>query len=887
MGEYTAPITGNVVYDAKLKEYFFSNPSLNEVEAYSSADGHRVGAVSVPGPLGLSVSPDGAELAVGSTTPHVYIVNPATLHVTQVVEIPASLTPPSTGGYVPAIPYLMASGPMLFEMAYPQVQGAGSEGRMFAYDRAAGTFVKADPAGAAVGVDGGMPARSLDGQYLAVPTLGQKALQVALYSAAAQDYVGTTAGLPNLQRVAVNSDGSQFAVSDGSHITFWGRDLQQQSQYATGDKSIMYSRDGKYLYAEELFDVLALDARTGSPAGYQGLSIGTLWPGSLTDVDDSGRVVGSSDIGGFVASMGQLQQAPPSMPDFRGGGYGTSIGNPNEGPLKGSTQVQFVPESTGSGAADGMGPSTEAYFGLTGATNDVVGPFPSSSDGRNFLTATTPAASAPGPVTVLLTDANNNAILLPRAFSYGPHVNWLDPNAIPPQGGVVSSLSADGLVPFAPNATVTVGGATAGVGSGGAGILVDMPGGKPGWADLTLSLGDGTQETVKNAVQYLAQYATLTGPTAFTAAVYDPKRDRFYLTAGNVVAVFDVATQKLLQPLQSAAVSGTAVLGRLAITPDNAKLVVGDPTDNTLVVFDLVDGSSAAVRVSMPGDGVGPWSWPLEVAAIKGHRAFVIPGYWLGVRDVDLDAMMARLRTDISMGQPFSVSPATVASTSDGSEAVLGGAGPGYVAPWFVWKYDANSDRFSAPVSSYQSQADFVAVNGDGTVADVGATTLNADLTPVGPQQYVGVLARLTAGGGLRYAGAQQVNVSDTRNGRSILNLPSLGDWVTALAIDGSGKKILVCAGKTLNYYELSVVPLAVGTVTPAAAAPGANVALRGDGFVSTTAVTIGGKSAVCTATDAQTLQCGVPNVPPGMAPLTVSNPDGQSYSTEGVLRVE
>jgi len=40
---------------------------------------------------------------------------------------------------------------------------------------------------------------------------------------------------------------------------------------------------------------------------------------------------------------------------------------------------------------------------------------------ENFLTATTPPAKNPGPVSVVLTDANNNTVLLPDAFTYGPH----------------------------------------------------------------------------------------------------------------------------------------------------------------------------------------------------------------------------------------------------------------------------------------------------------------------------------------------------------------------------------------------------------------------------------------------------------------------------------
>jgi hypothetical protein len=84
--------------------------------------------------------------------------------------------------------------------------------------------------------------------------------------------------------------------------------------------------------------------------------------------------------------------------------------------------VQFIPAPLGAGSADGIANSMEAYFGTMPATNDVVGPYPSSSNGENFLTATTPPAKNPGPVSVALTDASNNTVLLPDAFTYGPHI---------------------------------------------------------------------------------------------------------------------------------------------------------------------------------------------------------------------------------------------------------------------------------------------------------------------------------------------------------------------------------------------------------------------------------------------------------------------------------
>ena len=149
-------------------------------------------------------------------------------------------------------------------------------------------------------------------------------------------------------------------------------------------------------------------------------------------------------------------------------------------------------------------------------------------------------------------------------------------------------------------------------------LQVTVAGGNPGWADLTLSLADGTSETTKNMVQFLAQDVTATS-AAYTSAVYDSTRDRFYLTgADNTIGVFDPETQALVQPMQSSAVSSGTVLSSLALTPDNSKLLVSDPTDHSVVVFDLTSNTSTAVNILLPSDGAATVSAPMPVVGLAG-----------------------------------------------------------------------------------------------------------------------------------------------------------------------------------------------------------------------------------------------------------------------------
>lgn len=879
---------GNVVYDAALKEFFFSNPSMSEVEAYSSTDGHRVGAVTVPGAMGLSVSPDGSQLAVGTDTPHVYLVDAATLHVTRRIAIPASVLDPGRQ-LEPVWPFLMATGPMLIDAVAPYrtVDGTGT---LLSYDPASGTFATMNPPGANVGVYGAVPARSLDGKYLAVPTLGQTSLQMAVYSAATQTYIVATPGQYSITSVAASPDGTQFVTTGvpsfggGSYITFWSRSMQQEAQYATKAANVVYSRDGKYLYVHgDPTDVIALNASTGLPAGYAGFSVPTNESIPIYDSDGSNHLYGLSEQGAFAENLGDLQPTAPAEPQFSL----RATGNPNEGALSGGTEVQFVPIPSGTGSADGIDSTMEAYFGSAPATKDVVAPSTSGSGGENIITATAPANSRGGPVTVVLADANDNVTFLPDAYSYGPHAISITPSALSPTGGTVSDIVADGIFagPLAINVPqVSIGGNPAGPGGGGLNnVTVSSPAGNPGWADLTMTLGNGTSETTKNMVQYLAEDVTLPS-AAYTSAVYDPSRDRFYLTgADNTVGVFDPETQSLLQPMTSSAISSGAVLGSLAITPDESKLLVSDPTDDSVVVFDLANGASSAVHLILPS-ATTTLSGPIPIAAVSGNRALVLLTSLTTdkVQEIDLTQMTARVRTDVQNNTFYSLTPLALTASADGSVALLSGEGSAFA----VWKYDAASDTFSEPfIEPYGGL--YLAANDDGSVLGLGTSILGQNLLPLVPIGAVSGHTVLTGSGGLWYGVSGDVQISDTHNGRLLLTVGSLSSAATALAIDPDGRKILVCSGTSLHYYELAVVPLAVATVSPANAAPGATLTVRGNGFVAGTTVTIGGQSASCTMVDQQTLQCGLPNVNAGLEPMKLSNPDGQTYSLEAAVNVQ
>ena len=916
-------------YDQALKEIFVSDPNFNSVEVYSTVDGHKVGEVSIPGPAGLGFTPDFSKLYVGTITPNVYIVDPAGLHVTGQIAVPASMltfSPGATGAtLMPVMPYPMADGSVMLGMGFTSQSSSaavlvGVVG-LVRYDVGSGTFTSANPGPSDLGAN---PARSLDGKFLFVYGFGSTGFELLLYSTAAQGYLAVSAQAPNgAAFLAANADGSKFAVVDnGWNVTFFNVNLQMQTQYSSPRalKCAILSRDGKFLYlTNDLSHVVVLDTQTGTPVEYFSVALGSNpFPTPLVDVDETYHVFGLTPGGLYVVDASHGQAMPPAVvPLFWG--IPSTQANPNVGSLGGGTQVQFVPAPLGAGSADGIANSMEGYFGTAPASNDVVGPYPSSSNGENFLTATTPPAKNPGPVSVVLTDASNNTVLLPDAFTYGPHILRVQPNGA--VAGDQITIYAYGLGFFdLSDIHVMIGGTQAANVSLNPYVSADypdesvtviVPPGSPGWADVILTTSNGS-DTLKRGIQYLKKEAQITGGQ-YEFAAYDTVRDVFYLTGGgNSVAVFNPNTQVFGQALQSTSISSGAVLQELVLAPDNSKLLVVDPKDQTVIVFDLAAGTSTAVNVGLASDPTGTQVQPITVVAAANHRAFVsvTPCVTNPVRQIDLTNLQVAGRPDAGFSCGTYVTyPEYGRASADGSKILYAGSsgvefGVQPSGPEYMWSYNASSDTFAGPiiVADKPWVSGLGAVDGDGGITALAQGTLDQRLLPSVPIVQPGFDARLNKTGSLLYTtgtDGSHIAVSDTRNGRLQLQLAvqntSSGNGTPIpiigvpqpLAIDPSGSKILGALQNGVGYFELSVVPLGVGTVSPATASVGAVIQLRGSGFVAGLTATIGDKAAACSVVDSETLSCTVPNLVAGATAIRLTNPDGQTYSFENALVVQ
>lgn len=913
------------IYDPLLKEVFISNVDINAVDVYSTTDGHLVGQIDVPAPYGLDFNIDDSELVIGTNTPSVYFADPTKLHITGHFEIPASdLQTMQTYGVspMPLMPYVMADGTIFIGCGGGQSPGGPSDivpiGHLMRFDPQSNAFTLEDLNSNGTHI---LPAKSLDGKYLIVPGPNGN---LSVYSTDAQGYVASAPAPDSTQAgnsltwLAANPDGSQFAAATSyrNTQTVWllGANLQTESQYTSSAPiagHLVFSRDGKYLYVSAFDQTInVLDATTGQSAGAIAAYLGSGTPSGprIFDVDDSYHLFAALSIGG-AAIINADQPQPPPLPVLSQ--FGLPVAD--VGPLAGGTQVIFSPGGVNGG--NGITNSTDVYFGARPATQEVITPNPGTVDPGNTLTATTPPGANPGPVGVVLTDPNNNAVFLPDAFTYGPRVLRVQPNVASAQGGDFVTLYAYGLGQDGTDVHVTIGGVPAAVQYATfnrfasfdypeESIAVMVPAGTPGWADVVVTTSNGS-DTLHRGLQYLNSEVSLPGGP-FTFAIYDSVRDLFYLTgAGNSVAVFDPGTGGYSTPLQAAGVSAGAVLQGEALTPDSSKLLVADPADDSVVIFDRTDGTSTMVNVGLPSDPVSPGAQPLYVATAANNRAFVSlsPCITDPVREIDLTTLSVSARPDgASTCVTYQPYPGLGDSSSDGNTIIFAGFPPGSpVYQEFLWRYDAGSDKFSGPVITSDEPwlADHAAVDADAGVIAVSGGTLDQQLQPLVPMERGGAGSVLNETGSLLYNAWGPVVLQDTRNGREVLMLGVLNNeevgFGRPLAISPSGKKILLTwthFGATvpngISYFELSVIPLAVGTVSPAQGPAGTTITIRGSGFVVGTIVQIAGQNAPCTDLDNETLSCTVPNnLSSGAVPMTLANPDGQTYSLENAFTVQ
>jgi WD40 repeat protein len=883
----------SAVYDPVRKLVFATVHNLNSVEVFTP-DGQRVKSIAVTRPFGIDQAPDG-RILVGTRTRYLYFVDPDRLEVIDRVSAPGQPAGPTVPQFAlrPALVKAAANG-----VAFVVIEQGNTTGRdLYQLDLSTHQFTLLGFGSATFDT----LARSAD--YSTVVALGSHSAGagVSIYDAQTGIWGPVVAVSTHLD-LAVSPDGSQIVIGNA----VYDRSLSTiASIHSTlGTHGVVFGRDGRFLYVAVGATTLVAGVEVYETQTYTlvGLAPSNHIDHSASapvDVDETGMVFASSARGlAFVDASGPraLAFTPPAarLPNAFDPPQGPSS-NPGMTTLNG---VGFV-----DGAQVTFGPSETSPQSAPATNVSVLS--------TNEIRLTPPSANRPGPTNVIIRQPGGWSVLVPEAYTYGPHVLFVDTNAGPTTGGTRVRVYGYGFQFDQSQFSVTVGGQSAVVNSvfPFAGLSpfsfplhnfeFTTPPGSPGWADLSITTPAGTT-VVPSAFQFLAQVQVNPLAGALSHVIYDRARGRLYASdfVSNQVQVFDLTGQSMgFFPVGPAP-------STLALTPDGARLLVGNSADNTITVLDP-DNPSTVMTGSALDPRLGGCNQRLvKITPVKVRRVLVemaCTDQFAGTLHI-FDASTLMPGCGASAGCAWFVSSVSnigfglaAASSLDGRWIL--GAQPTLVDSILsLWDVDtdffitsrvggslgdaavsADANRFAAGLGAFGP-----ALQEDRVVQEVrllryaAATVYGLKIHPSGSLLY------LPQSGG--------VEIYDVHRGRRVLNI-ALPDpipvTIDALAIDEHGRKMFLVSQTGLTVAELAQVPLSIGYASPSQgpSSGGLPVTVRGSGFLNGATVSFGGVQVNTTFVDESTLSANLPAMPPGPVSLTVTNPDGRQYTLEAAFR--
>jgi len=235
-----------------------------------------------------------------------------------------------------------------------------------------------------------------------------------------------------------------------------------------------------------------------------------------------------------------------------------------------------------------------------------------------------------------------------------------------------------------------------------------------------------------------------------------------------------------------------------------------------------------------------------------------------------------------------------VDATADGSLEVIGGT------PCIYSVQNSSYTTGAFPASG----SGICALSADGNVIGANQVLSDVSLNMLGgiahPVPFYGnsfnntvpanllLRPRLNASGGLYYFSyPNYFEIIDVPHAtlRMRFSLTELiQDTASPLAIDSGGRTVYLITDKGLTVVDLGAAPLSIGHVSQQNASPGTQIIVRGSGFDSGTAATVGGVAAPVVFTDENTLTLTIPGAASGPQDIVLTRADGETYTLENAM---
>jgi hypothetical protein len=894
------------VYDAAHSVVYASNPSFNRVDVVSPVTHQIVKSIPAPNPTGMDLSLDGKHLLVASNVQQIVSIDTSSLQVTD----RTSVTPIVQGGATYLIPDLLAStsnGTVLVGMTLNSLPPAYY---LEQWDPSTNKFTALSAPGITAYIN--QLVRTGDGQKALVVDYGTS-VNMAVYDAATNTFsVSGKSPVGEMFGVAASPTSHQFAIVAAGGLVFLDDSLNLLATPAIGGTfwGMTYSPDGSKLY-------IAVTLSTSA----------SIYPVILTYDTVAFSLVGIAPA--FLGSDGS--QASPLTADNTGllySSYSHGLALDDAINYQNVLTLPVGPPGPEINWGDEAALNTALVTNLDPVVYDVLPDvWFGNVRGTNIhfnnpqVSVTAPPSSSVGLVNMKAVMPDGWFTFVPQAFSYGSKILFIGGSAASSEGGASLALFGYGLRGHDNSPSVTIGGHAATV-TGVATyrffnfstataaypfpideVMVTVPPGPPGPADITIKTSVGTA-TIPKGFTYLS-VSDYSSADTFTYLLYDPKRHWVYLSAGDHIDVFSADTNQFLAPIVPPSLSGARQIRGLALTPDNAKLLVANFADVSLAIINP-DNPASSSLVKVPVSIVNA-PGVADVAATSTGKAFIdgVSGTFSGCAngqlfEVDLTTLAVKLRTDVSVMQ---VQGNAMSRSTTGDDVLVAGITCGT----YLWS--SSTGKFGPGVGLYSESS---TASGDGYWFASDYIRLDPNMTQriqtQLPEFYTSLLysldyagEKLNASGSLLYSPVLKgtgivesngIQITDTNLGSSLGQI-LLSEQISSVQIpmdfDEPGNRLFLITNRGLTIVNLANPPLSIGYLSPAAgsASGGTTIKIRGSGFQPGAAVTIGGVTVPGTFVDSSTLQVSTPSGSTGGARVSVRNPDGTSYFIDAGFRYQ
>jgi hypothetical protein len=890
-------------YDSTHNQIFASDPTWNRIDVISNVSHKITASIDIRDPKGVDLSPDNSFLWVATGSQQVFAIDTTSLKATRYL-----LPTINQGAWGASTIFTLSDGTLLVQT----FSISTGDGPAFIWSPSTNSST-------AVSLTGPL-LRSGDHSKVFGTAVNSASCQTSIYNVTTKTITTLPATVEGCSFDAVNTDGSRFVGSNNSAYGLydgngnligdlpnpWPSTLDADAAFVfSADGSTLYRVGGFNLTATLVYDVASLTLKGVAPTISAAPNSNSVFFPVLAGVDATGMIFGIQNLGISFDDSTFYQTYGTTSPT----GFESLWVSPNAGPLSGGTVS--APNTYDPGLIP------DVWYG------QIRGSVPQTSG--YSVNMTSPPADALGPVNLKLIYPDGTEGFIPQGFTYSAYPQYSILSGASPSGGVPGQISGYGLPADGSGAGMTIGGTTAtiippanppsGVPQPSTFLNYTIPAGNPGWADLAVTTANGSGSLPKS-VFYAKSVTDYSSPDTFTAVLYDRKRNQVYLSANDHIDVFSMSSLEFVTALRPQILGTNSLFGGLALTPDGSQLLAANILDGSLAVMNPDSPSStSAVHVATISGQNNCTVGPLYVAATSNGNAFVVTGSVPGtsgcspqgnvyIVNLTTKAVTSPGVAACNLFEPYPFTTTLgVDSPLGGSTVVMGGGTYGsaciYSVPSGTYAPIASSTSdFSASISPDGNILSTGVVLGDpSSGATVGRLAHPVALYGAGLNTYsenalpTNALLdpRFNDSGSLYYwAFPNYFEIVDVPTGRLRIRF-SLSETIqnvaAPLALD-AGHDVFLITNQGLTVVDLGSAPLSIGHLSTNNVSPGSLVQVRGSGFASGISVKVGGVAATGTFTDENTLTFTVPAVASGVQDLTLTNPDGDSYTLQNAILI-